>query len=723
MILKHIPLRKSIKSNAARLVRYITSELGKEERLGLVRITNCLNQDLSWAIEEIKAVQLQNTRALGDKNYHLLISFPEGEVPNQTILQNIEASVCEALGYAAHQRISAVHHDTDNIHIHVAINKIHPKSFTLHEPYLAYKTLAKVATELERKHGLKRTNHERKKTISQNKASDFEHHSGIESFLNWIKKTCKKELMEASTWKEFNETLKKYALFLEHRGNGFVIRNKEGLAVKASSIAREFSKESLKKRFGPFDTNASSEKMDETAPNYEKRPKMSSADANKLYETYQSAQMDSKEKRAKLMQKALDSKGIKIQQLKDKARMKRMVIKNLKTTALNKKIFYSLVAKKLQKDIQSVIRQYSKTKKEIMKQTQKKVWKDWLRSESEKGNEDALQVLRKYGKKREEPKYHDNYLYGKIKRTSPFKGLNPDSITKQGTAIYKVGQAVIRDGGKQIKIFYQTCEKSIKALLYMALCRFGRTLNIHGNESFKQQILTTVVKEKINLNFADQGLEKERSKLIQQQNQKESNNEYRRDGQFNRGRSLKASRNLSTRITNRRGGNTQYTLPKQDLKRVGQSPPPEGINRMRNMSELNMVQLTNRGEVLLPGHVSSHLEQQGTDSNHELRREVSVDLKRQKGIDYYILERNEKRQTIKDILPHRKFVLSDAGKANFAGIRHKDNETFALFRKNEEMLLMLINSEQEAQLKQLKIGASLSLTLDGQVKLSRGRSL
>ncbi|WP_407214904.1 relaxase/mobilization nuclease domain-containing protein [Enterobacter kobei] len=31
--------------------------------------------------------------------------------------------ICEAMGYADHQRVSAVHYDTDNVHIHIAINK------------------------------------------------------------------------------------------------------------------------------------------------------------------------------------------------------------------------------------------------------------------------------------------------------------------------------------------------------------------------------------------------------------------------------------------------------------------------------------------------------------------------------------------------------------------------------------------------------------------------
>ena len=723
MILRHIPARKSIKSNAARLVEYITNGLGKEERLGIVTITHCMNQELSWAVEEIKAIQLQNTRAMGDKNYHLLISFPQGEEPNQTTLKDIESRTCEALGFAEHQRISAVHHDTDNVHIHVAINKIHPQSLTMHEPYLAYKTLAKVATELEIKHGLKLTNHERKKSISQNKASDLEHHAGIESFLSWIKKQCVKELARALTWTEFNETLNQHALFLEQRGNGFVIKNEMGLVVKASSVSRDFSKASLEKRFGPSDTSTHPVKAVATASIYELRPKISTIHANTLYKTYISAQLDSKEKRAESLAKALVVKGKEIEKIKENARMKRMIIKNLKTSAFNKKLMYSLVSKKVKNDLQKVIHRHLKNKKEITNQTKKMVWKDWLRIEAEKGNKDALQLLRGHVNKKEEPRLNENHLNGQKNNLSPFKGLKPDSVTKQGTYIYKVGQSAIRDNGQQLKISYQTCKKSLKALLYMAVHRFGRIINVNGNESFKEQILSTAVKENINLNFSDKTLEAMRDKLIQQQNQKEISNEYQRNGRFNRSRSDDAPRNIRALSGDRRGGNNRDNLPKQDLKCIGQSPPPAGINRLRNLSELHMVQLSRRSEMLLSRNVSSDMEQQRAHSNHQLRREVSIELTIQKGIDYYIAERNEKRQTIKDIPLHRKFIPEDAGKAHFAGIRHTDNDAFILFQKNEEMLLMLIDTEQEAQLKHLKIGEPLSLTLNGQIKLGRGRSL
>jgi hypothetical protein len=94
-------------------------------RVGAIRISNCEAAEPADAIAEIQAVQAMNSRAKGDKTYHLVVSFPPGEKPSETQLRDIEDELCAAIGLADHQRISAVHTDSDHLHIHVAINKVH----------------------------------------------------------------------------------------------------------------------------------------------------------------------------------------------------------------------------------------------------------------------------------------------------------------------------------------------------------------------------------------------------------------------------------------------------------------------------------------------------------------------------------------------------------------------------------------------------------------------
>ncbi len=107
---------------------YLLDPQGKKTRVGEVVITNCVSSDTAWAVLEIVATQQLNARAKSDRTYHLLVSLRAGENPSAQTLRGIEERFCKELGYAEHQRMSVVHHDTDNVHIHIAINKIHPKS-------------------------------------------------------------------------------------------------------------------------------------------------------------------------------------------------------------------------------------------------------------------------------------------------------------------------------------------------------------------------------------------------------------------------------------------------------------------------------------------------------------------------------------------------------------------------------------------------------------------
>jgi hypothetical protein len=50
-------------------------------------------------------------------------------------MEDIEDTICAAIGFGEHQRVSAVHQNTDNWHLHVAINKVHPRTFRSIEPW------------------------------------------------------------------------------------------------------------------------------------------------------------------------------------------------------------------------------------------------------------------------------------------------------------------------------------------------------------------------------------------------------------------------------------------------------------------------------------------------------------------------------------------------------------------------------------------------------------
>jgi hypothetical protein len=178
VIAKQVPMRSVGKSDFNGLVKYLTHEQQKRERVGDIRVTNCHTDNHEYAITEVLNTQAQNKRALSDKTYHLLVSFRAGEQVDDATLKIIEARICEGLGFGVHQRVSAVHHDTDNLHIHIAINKIHPTRYTIHDPFNDYKTLGQLCEKLEREFGLEVDNHQAHKSGAENRAGDMERHAG-----------------------------------------------------------------------------------------------------------------------------------------------------------------------------------------------------------------------------------------------------------------------------------------------------------------------------------------------------------------------------------------------------------------------------------------------------------------------------------------------------------------------------------------------------------------
>lgn len=61
-----------------------------------------------------------------DPMYHVIISWPASEKP--TDAQAFESGVyaMEAVGMAGHQYVFAIHRDTDNVHLHMAVNRVNP---------------------------------------------------------------------------------------------------------------------------------------------------------------------------------------------------------------------------------------------------------------------------------------------------------------------------------------------------------------------------------------------------------------------------------------------------------------------------------------------------------------------------------------------------------------------------------------------------------------------
>lgn len=732
MIAKHVAMKTVAKSDFGGLVKYITDAQSKNERIGAVTVTNCHTDRPDVAITEVMNTQAQNKRSAADKTYHLIVSFRAGEQPSDEVLKAIEGRICEGLGFGEHQRVSAVHTDTDNLHIHIAINKIHPTRYTTHEPYYPHKELAKLCEKLEQEFGLERDNHKANKLGSQNRAEDMERHAGIESLLGWIKRECQEQIQGAQSWAELHKVMRENGLEIHLRGNGLVVTAEDGTTVKASSIGRDYSKNKLEARFGAFEPSPERQAGEVARKTYAKKPMRSRINTVELHARYKKDQANIGASRTAEWARAIDRKNRLIEAAKRSGRLKRSAIKMIQGAGLGKKIMYSATSKTLKDEITKINKQYQKERQEIYDKYKRRAWADWLRAKAAEGDAEALQALRA----REAAQgLKGNTVTGSGRLVPSESQVQQDSITKKGTIIYSTGKTAVRDDGDKLKVSRGADSDGLQAALRLAMERYGNSISVGGTAAFKEQMAQAAAASKLPITFDDAALERRRLELLKLATTKENTNGRtdRSDNTADRGRTTGSSLGRSGSTTSRAGGagaadHTRRAVSgstgKPDVGRVGRKPPPQSQNRLRRLSELGVVRIASGSEVLLPRDVPGHLEQQGAKPDYGVRRDIfgagrvaTLTV----AADKYIAEREDKRAKGFDIPKHTRYNQDNDGPAAFAGIRQIEGQSLALLKRGEEVMVLPIDDATARRLKRVAVGDAVTITREGSIK-TKGRS-
>jgi len=759
MIAKHVSMKTVHKSNFASLVSYITDEQAKRERVGYVGVTNCHSDQADLAILEVLNTQAQNTRSGADKTYHLILSFRPGEQPGEATLKAIEARICDGLGFGEHQRVSAVHHDTDNVHLHIAINKIHPTRYTTLEPFNAYHALGLLCQQLEHEYGLERDNHQASRLVSQSRAQDMERHACVESLMGWVKRECTADMQAAQSWEELHQVMQDNGLVLHERGNGLVVQAASGLAVKASSIDREFSKAKLEERLGIFEPSAEQHADQRPSRRYEKQPVRSRINTAELYATYKADQLNISSSRTVQWDKARAKKDRLIEAAKQSGRLKRSAIKLISGAGVGKKIMYSVTSKTLKAEIHKINKQYLLERQEIHEKYQRRAWADWLRAKAEEGDQKALAALRA---RQAVQGLKGNTVAGKGALRSQADSQKHDSVTKKGLIIYRIGPTAVRDDGDRLKISRGADQDGMQAALRMAMDRFGERIRVDGTPAFKEQIVQAAAASQLPITFDDTALERCRQHLLTptapKENAHDSANRTNRTDGADRGRAGSYSDGRFGHAAT--GVNAASGHPrKPNVSRIGGKPPPQSQNRLRSLSELGVVHLASAGEMLLPRDVPRDVEQPRAQPVDGLRRDASrpgritaaqvgaaqkdiahrsevaasglpwdaLDLDKitaAQAADKYIAEQNEKRLKLFDIEKQARYNEAQAGLAAFVGICQVEGHLLALLKGAQgaqEVMVLPVDKPTARRLQRLGLGSSVSVSPQGSIK-AKGRS-
>ena len=518
MIAKIIPIKSVRKSNYSALIQYLTNPQDKSERISQIKLSNCYSDDQTAALIEIQNTQEMNKRAKSDKTCHLVLSFPEGERLSHADLNKIEERFCDALGFTGHQRFSVVHDDTNNLHMHIAINKIHPKNLTIHNPYYDYKKVAKLCEQIEQEYGLTKVNHETVSDKASRVAQEIEARTGVESLLSWIKRKCLDEMKQSGNWQDLHKVLARHGLEIKERGNGFVLFANNGVAVKASSIDRSLSKGNLTQRLGAFVQNDHSVQPSRSnTKQYQPKPLQNRIDTSELYARYLQEQNDSAKQRTTQWAMLRQSRDQLIDRAKREAKLKRNIIKSIKAGRLAKKALYATAYRQFKTTVEVIKSDYQKAYQHSKTSHSRMGWLDWLTFEAKNGNAEALAVLRS----RRTGQFKGNQISARqnhvgLSTDGRFKDSLVESVTKIGTVTYQAGSTTIRDDGKRLIVLPDTSREALIDILQVAMKKYGSHLAINGTESFRFEIAEVAAQNQMHVTFDDKRLERYRQQLMKQ---------------------------------------------------------------------------------------------------------------------------------------------------------------------------------------------------------------
>ncbi|HEO99651.1 MAG TPA: hypothetical protein ENO02_10175 [Epsilonproteobacteria bacterium] len=529
MIVKKVAAKKGTGSFGG-LADYLLDKnnLHKGEKVEFVGFSNCPYQDQEKNLSYIKAMQDLNQRTNSDKTLHLIVSFQEDEKPTIDQLNNIEEELLKSIEMQDHHRMSVTHVNTNNFHLHIAVNRLDPLTNNLIDPYRDIPKLQKKAVELEEKHKLKKDNHTpnwklekdgiKDPTEQQNpKIKDQEIHSGVSSLLTWIKEEALEDLKAVlkdpnSSLEDLHKTLAEYNLELKPRGNGIVIADKtRNLFVKASDVHRDLSKGKLEKRFGEFKASHIT-----TTPK-----KKFGKPVNEYWKKYQELSQSKREtKKEELRLEKLSRETLKTAISKKYADQ----IQKVQLNPLMNKRDKAGVRKKIyearSKELKALQVTFAEKRKEIHSRTNQTSYKEYLMELALQGDEGALKELRK---QKQEIKPDDTVLMHPDKKESHTIFTTMISkITKQGNAVYKLGgNSTLIDKNDHLKITIDKSEEAMLKALKMAIAKYGNSLNVQGNLEFKKRVLLVSQKYDLKVNFTDPQMKKIQDQL-QRQNQTQS---------------------------------------------------------------------------------------------------------------------------------------------------------------------------------------------------------
>lgn len=507
----------------------------------------------------MKAVAAQNTR-VKDPVYHVVLSWPATESPDDHQAFECGRHALAAIGMSEHQYVFAIHRDTDNVHLHIAVNRVNPDSFVAVYPDRDYFKLDHAMRELELRFGWshdkgpcgvferngktvidwssKDPNTKGKRPAA---AADMERHADQESLFSYVRGKPRKALLsalrnDALTWRQLHNLLAKHGLELREKGQGFAIydlNSANTTPVKASDMHEELSKGRLTKRLGPFEAAQTLPPAPSAIASYDKHcpPKRDPEQREQRRQERAEARRDLRTRydayKNGFVLRRLDPNTVRerFTALRQEARRQRIEVRTTVTDPAMRKAMYSIIAFETLRARDRLQREVRQERAALRAEpgNRRGSYREWVEQQAATGDAAAISQLRGflYNEKRQIKdltrvlgndgidgiKYDEDVDPTARELASGFQFR----VRRDGTVVYrdKDGAEGFVDLGRRIDVVVKDNDDAgtIAAALAFAADKYGGAFELTGSEQFKRRAIEIMVTNKIEVRLKNNAQE------------------------------------------------------------------------------------------------------------------------------------------------------------------------------------------------------------------------
>ncbi|MCC3742558.1 relaxase/mobilization nuclease domain-containing protein [Rouxiella badensis] len=474
------------------------------------------------AASEMNCVAMQNDR-IKDPVYHFILSWQEDENPTDDQIFASARFALRRMGMQLHQYVASIHRDTDNVHVHVAANRVHPINFTAVNLFNDADKLQHACRELEQKYNFKVDNgswvrNEDNQIVRAKRgykkaprgAATLEHFGDRESLYTYAVTHCRKDINamfrdKSATWERMHAVFDRAGLKLERRGKGMIVRdrfNPGQTPIKASRLHTSMTLSRIVPKVGDFVPSPLND-----ADVHDKH--VHAAYNDQLHMRDQGARQVRRIARAEARQQLKDDyqayrkswvkpdlrMAARLREIADSFRAKKLRIRHGEGDPHMRKLMYNVVEFEREKAMAGLRIQLKAEREKLREEGKARPmsYRVWTEQEAMKGSQAAVSQLRGWayreGRKNRYPTRTEDVIHCAPADDTPL--LKADGFTvrlhRDGAAVYsRQGRDSIIDRGDSIEVYQPYDGRAVNTLTAVNMMQWksGELGKFDGNGLF-----------------------------------------------------------------------------------------------------------------------------------------------------------------------------------------------------------------------------------------------